>query len=525
MKNKTTAATAVLDAPKKRANSRARSARPSRRSGGGNRTQALAPMPGRPRRDGEDGELSPDEPVITMAGPMRPPRLYMATPGDPDSMSGGAHLQQRPVPHYSAEGGGFRGDLRTVLTVLSAHQGAVGKYTQRMAGRDVAKNEMKIFIDNVLAGLDDNEAVAKNSEAYQQAWEAKRSGDMKKMMALCELRKENINNYVRARSHFLEMFFEEQVLGQNDSSYVVNETMYPQAVFYMAQDGKLRLQRAIAAQSNFLVPLYFVSSEKYGYQIEDLQRGNITAPAMKTVDIAFDIAAQLDYNAFLLLTGQLTRASQNGGVNGVFGAFVTYLTSPSTAQQLLTFYPSSRIQASLLPTTNVLQPSPDPIPAGLSAGRLPGMLVDSAGNPVIGLSCAHAVIKYCDQFANVFMDGPLRPTGLLIVPAIDASSPLSQVTATAAKPSAVAEGLLSNYTRFEYGGIVWTMMPDVTIPRGSLYAVLNKPVGRNFVKPSFDREFVNTDFEANWEDRWYRKTQGLYAPVQWTPRAVQVQYQ
>ena len=455
--------------------------------------------------------------------PYHPPPMTEAKPGgDDDPVRGRKGFM--PARRAST---GFNSDLRTTLAVLSAHQAAVGNMTvrgQKGNWKEAQKNELVVFVDAILDALKDPAAQKESGDLYKEALEAKLSGDPKKMLALCELRKESINNYVRARSHFLEMFFDEVVLGQNDSAYVTNETMYAQAVIYGGQDGKPRLQRAIAAQSNWLVPLYFVWSQKYGYQIEDIQRGNVTAPAMKTVDIGFDIAAQMDWNAYLLMTGSLPRGSQNGGLNGIFGSFVTATTNPATKQELLTYWASPRVQQSLLPTTNVLTPWTDPVPAGLTAGRLPGMLVDSANNPVIGFNAAHAVVRYCDQWGGIFMDGPLRPSGLLLVPAIDASSVLSTVTPTAAKPSQIAEGLLSNYTRFEYGNIVWTMMPDNTIPRGTLFAVLNKPVGTNFVKPSFDREFTNTDYEANWEDRWYRKTQGLYVPVQHAPRALAVTY-
>lgn len=465
------------------------------------------------------------------------PQLFLANPGEDDVAEpeesyggfvqprGGLYQQRRPSPRIAAAPFGMGADLRISLATLSAHQGAIGGYSRRMSGKDIAKNELKSWIDDTIKSIENQGAQKEAADTYEAALEAKRSGDAKKMLALCELRKEAINNYVRARSHFLEIFFEEQKLGQNDSAYVINETMYPQAVMYMGQDGKLQLQRAIAARTNYLIPLYYVASQKYGYQIEDIQRGNITAPAMATVDISWDIAQQLDVNAYLAMTGKLPRAATNGGVNGVFGNFVTQVTNPNTAAQLWTFNAHPAVQAGLLPTTNVLQPVNDPIPTGLSQGRLPGMLVNGSNNPVIGFNTPHAILQYCDQWGNVFMDGPLRPTGLLIVPAIDAASILGQVTVTGAKPTALAEGLLTNYTRFEYGGMTWTMMPDSTVPRGTLFGVLNKPLGRNFTKPSFDREFVNTDFENNWEDRWYRKTQGLYIPVQWTPRAVQVQYQ
>jgi hypothetical protein len=456
-------------------------------------------------------------------------RLRVADPGEDDQPDANFRLRG-PSPRMNLGGFGMPADLRASLQILSTDLSSIYPHLKQMEGKELARNELKAFVDETIKSLGDEPAQKESHELYQAAWEAKRSGDNKKMVALCELRKEAINNFIRARGHFLEIFFEETVLGQNDSAYIYNETMYAQAVYYMAQDGKLNMQRAIAARTNYLIPLYYVSSQKYGYQIEDLQRGNITAPALATADQAFDIAAQLDWNAYLLMTGQLPRASQNGGMNGVFGNFVTALTNPTLSgapypPQLWTYNAHPRVQASLLPTTNVLYPYNDPIPSGLSQGRLAGMLVNASNAPIVGFNVAHAVEQYCNQWGNSMMDGPLRPTGLLLVPAIDAASGLGQITVTGAKPTALAEGLLSNYTRFEYGSITYTILPDVTIPRGTLFAPLNKPVGRNFVKPSFDREFVNTDFEANWEDRWYRKTQGLYVPVQWAPRAVEVVYQ
>ena len=467
-------------------------------------------------------------------------KLYAAG-GRAESASAGAHpnpnARSLPAGSLMGDGGGMTGargfgglpdSMRQEITLLSKHCATVGAHAVRSRGVDVAKNQLVNWLNDYVTMLEDPK-IRKNSEtAYQVALDALRSGDKRKMLALCELRKEAINNYIRSRSHFLEMYFQEEVLGQSDSAYIRNETQYEQAVYYMAQDGNLKLQRAIAAYTNSLIPLYFVASQKYGYQIEDIQRGNVTAPAMASVDIGFDIAQQLDHYAYLLLTGQLPRASLNNGANGVIGAFTTKTTNPTLPSQLWTYNAHSAIQTALLPTTNQLFPVFDPTPAGLTAVNAAGnkgvFWKDPGGNPVIGLNALHAAIKYADAWGNVFRDGALRPTGLVLVPACDASSTLTQVQATAAKPSAIAEGLLSNYTRVEYGNIVWTFMPDNTIPQGTMFIVFNKPVGKNFVKPSFDREFVNTDFENNWEDRWYRKTQGLYVPVQWTPHVATVQY-
>lgn len=462
----------------------------------------------------------------------RPARLQLAVPGDHDEEGATPEWEspnriagmKRPLPSMFA---GASRDLLGTLTLLATDQRVVSSHL-RSAGltqKEIAKNELVAFVDGIIQVLKDPELQKNSAEAYHQAIEAKQSGDVKKMLALCELRKESVNNYIRAKSHFLEMFFEETKLGQGDQAMIRNETMYPTAVYFMAQDGQLRVQRAIEAYSNFLVPLYFVQSQQYGYQLEDLQRGNVSGPALASVDISFDVSAQLDWHGFLLMTGSLPRAARDGGVNGVFGTFITPNNNPNgVAQQLMTYYPSPRVRMDLLPTTNDLTPTTDPIPSGLSQGTQPGFLVDSGGNPVIGFNVAHAVLKYCDNWADVFTDGALRPTGLLVVPAIDATSPLSAVTPTNAAPTALAEGLLTNYTRFTYGGITWTMIPDATIPRGYAYAVLNKPLGKNFTKPSFDREFVSTDYEANWEQRKYRTTQGLYVPVQNTVRVCRVRY-
>jgi hypothetical protein len=88
----------------------------------------------------------------------------------------------------------------------------------------------------------------------------------------------------------------------------------------------------------------------------------------------------------------------------------------------------------------------------------------------------------------------------------------------------VAEGLLQSYTQFDYMGIRWTLVPDVTLPRGVCYPVLNRPVGEVFYKPAFDEEFVNTDRRKNWETRSQQKVIQFAVPEPWRVNALRVTY-
>jgi hypothetical protein len=83
---------------------------------------------------------------------------------------------------------------------------------------------------------------------------------------------------------------------------------------------------------------------------------------------------------------------------------------------------------------------------------------------------------------------------------------------------------LEKYTTFEYLGVNWTLIPDVTIPTGMCYPILNRPVGRILRKPSFNQEFTESNPRKNWETRSMTEVFNLVLIEAERPFALRVKY-
>ena len=175
-----------------------------------------------------------------------------------------------------------------------------------------------------------------------------------------------------------------------------------------------------------------------------------------------------------------------------------------------TWIPNDRIIATNLPTSN------DVSCADNGTG--------SSQSNKFRLSVLRTILKYCEAWGNVW-GAPIRPTGLIHVSSADVTDLAAEITPTSLIfPNAVAEGLMQNYTQFDYMGIRWTLVADVTLPSGVCYPVLNRPVGEVFYKPAFDEEFVETDRRKNWETRSQQKVIQFAVPEPWRVFALRVTY-
>lgn len=324
---------------------------------------------------------------------------------------------------------------------------------------------------------------ADKAQAIIDAW-----GDKDKQQALNELRVETVNNYIRATSNFASLFFQEVSLGESDRPVIQNETSREIDISYLAQDGRERTVKAVAPQTETMVDLRFLNSDSYGYRVQDIYSGNVTQAALRTVDIAFDLQNKIDAEAKTLLDGALGSFTLTGN------------------KQDRVYVANSRISTGNLPTTN------DVTASGTSSSTK------------FRLEVIRTIMKYCDQWGNAFADGPLRPTGVILVPSIDATDLASEITPDGSTSNAVADGVLSNYSSFTYMGVNWTLVPDVTLTSGKCYPVLNKPVGNLYSKPSMNQEFVETDNRKNWEERSQRVVFGSAIPSPRKVNALRVTY-
>ncbi len=330
--------------------------------------------------------------------------------------------------------------------------------------------------------------------------ERARNKDPEAVTELNALRSETIDLYVRAMSNFTA-FFKAVTLQPNEQAVWINTFRNPVNVYYMGQDGGPRTAKAVKSQKQIFVDMRELHTDEVGYQVRDIQLGtDIASAAQATVDLGWDMANKVDLEAYTLLTGGKSLAAQT-----VFGTF-----NGATKDLDKTWIPNSRIVAANLPTTNALVLSDNGSGQGQSNN--------------FRLAVIRAIMNYCESWANVW-GSPIRPTGMILIPSSDVADLSNEITPTSLIfPNAVAEGLLNNFTQFDYMGIRWTLVPDVTLTPGTCYPVLNKPVGVMYLKPSMDEEFVETDRKKNWETRSQMKVINFAIPEPWRVNALKVTY-
>jgi len=319
-------------------------------------------------------------------------------------------------------------------------------------------------------------------------------GDQEAKVALNALRSEQINNFIYPSLNFGSLFFRIVELGDADRPVIQNETKQQINVGYMGEDGEPVLIKAVNPQAETLIPLKTLATEKFGYRLRDIYNGNIAASAQRNVDIAFDMANQVDALAFALLTAAL-------GSGGAFGAFT--LTGNKVSR---VYVPNTRIDTSNLPSTNDIQAP------------------NSNGSSKFRLEALRSLIGYCDQWANSFSDGPLRPTGRIVVPSQDAVQLADEIVPTGSTNNSTADQLMNNYTSFDYLGVRWTIIPDNTLPAKKFYAQLTKPVGTIYTKPSHDDVFEDVFKSKNWAERGMTKVIGFTIPAPHRVNVARVAY-
>ncbi len=344
--------------------------------------------------------------------------------------------------------------------------------------------------------------------------------DPKLRRELCEVRVQTVNNFIRAEGNFLTNFFTEVPLGPSDRPAIQNETKNEIDVGYISQDGRARSMKAINPQTEALVDLRTVGSERVGYFLQDIYNGNIAPAAQRTFDISWDLTFKIDRLAKTLLSAAL-------GSGGVYGTFTI-----TGNRQNRVYVPHSGIDTSNLPTTNDIILSNDYVNGSSGqkwfeywdAAKYNSATESSTTSGKFRLDVLRAVNKYCNAWGNL-LGGPLRPTGVIIVPSGDSTGLVNEVSPTGQAFNTVAEGLLHNYQTIpNYLGVNWTLVPDATLPSGTCYPILNRPVGNYYTKSSMDMEEVDTQRTKNWEERAMTKVVGFAIPSPNRPFACRVKY-
>lgn len=321
-------------------------------------------------------------------------------------------------------------------------------------------------------------------------------GDLEARQQLCALVIERVQNYVVATMNF-GRFFETRTLADNESPAIQNNTRQEIKAGYIAQDGSPTMTKVIKPQSETLVDLHELVSDVVTYRIRDIYTGNVEEAARATFDIAFDLKNQLESILYTLLIANVT-------AGGALGAFD--ITAANKANRVYNTH--SRLLPGVLPTSNDLQV------AGIG------------GNTKFGFPALDEIIDYCVRFAGTDSGGDLRPTGELIVPAQDVREIATGITPTGTKSTDLAESVLRTgwLDVGPYMGYNWRVVPDNTIPRKALFAVLNRPVGILWFKPGMAEVEETVNKMKNQASRQEKQVIAMAIPTPSRKNIVRVTY-
>lgn len=325
-------------------------------------------------------------------------------------------------------------------------------------------------------------------------------GNEKALRSLNAIRTEQVDNFVKAQSSYMS-FFDIVTLKDNEQPWVQNETQNEIRVGYIGENGSPRLQKIEKAQDQYSIALRIISSAKVGYRTQDIYNGQIGTIAQRTFDIAFDVAQKVDSECFGLMTAALSKG-------GAFGAFA--FTETNKANRI--YVPNSYLRSEHLPSTNDIT---------VYKRNSDGNYINSSGAVTttpseyvivgrFGIEVIQEILGYTTSWGNIFSDGPLVPTGEIIVPASDIKTIMYQMAYAANSNSSDLQEQVNKtgFFGFRYMNVDWKFIPDLTIPVGTCFPKFNKSAGRVFLKPSQDEEFVKTDNERHWETRSQQKVFG-----------------
>lgn len=308
------------------------------------------------------------------------------------------------------------------------------------------------------------------------------NGDRDARTQLCSIRVQTFNNYLLASQNKLSFFFNLQELQENETPYEQNETIQELRVSYVGADGQPPTTKIIKPQDEVRIPLHFLTSDEFEYSILDPYRGRIAEAAKATVMLAYDMKNAMEAKAFEMLN----RTVANGGA---YGDFV--LTGKKS---LRTYLGNSYINVANLPSTNDIT------------------VEGSTADTLFRYDVFREIAKYGEQWADAFPDGPLVPTGRVLIPSSETSDIARTITPSGSTSNEVADQLLEQgWATVDIHGRKYTLIADNTLTPGTCYAEYNRKPGNWYLKPSLDQEIVDDGKEMlkkNKESRLMRKLVG-----------------
>lgn len=400
--------------------------------------------------------------------------------------------------------------MKTDIAKMLQQAVEVHGYTLDANGNKVPAQKARTEFLTALASAEPDEKA--QAEFIKKAWGPDGRGRTDEMLALNALRIEQVQNYMSAESQWASGFFNQVTLGPSDEPVYTNETMEEVRIGHLGEGGTPDSVRVVKTQSKTTVGLRILSSAKVRYLVNDLYKGSIGEMARRTLDIARDLRIKKDQEHYNVLT----QSTANGGAFGVF----SYEQGRSNKATRI-YVPHSSIATSRLPTTNDID-----LTAAANTTNNPmsyGSLTAFDPQKVI-----LAIQHYANQWGdNLPGGGRLVPTGDIIMPSDEIISVATANFLTAnSNTSALQTQVYENgYMSVMFGGKKWNFIPDASYcPDGYCFPRFNLLPGISYTKPSFDKEFVETDLRTGWETRDQLTAYGAVVISQYRPRALRIRY-
>ena len=324
----------------------------------------------------------------------------------------------------------------------------------------VTASQILPVLDDMILNLEDEGGEDERTREYAALLAGARAGDRAMSAEVATIRSTRVDNFLRAKNNALA-FLELQVLGPADVPYITNTSQMEIDVFYSGQDGRPAKQQGVKYQQDAQCQLFLISSAEFEYPLRDMLRGNVADETKTLVDIAYDLDRKIDGKLWPLITGRAAPFTLTG------------------SRAARTYVPHSAINASNLPTTNVL--------IGPNKGA----------NTYFDKGCLDVIADYVSAFADTFPDGALAPIAVY-TPSKDSQGWLRSITMTS-QPNSLVEQVIQTGVPLHYAGRNWLFIADATLDpsAGLAYVQMNKPVGTLFSKPFMDVVAAKEDVIAN----------------------------
>lgn len=376
--------------------------------------------------------------------------------------------------------------------------GTYGCGDQRLAIADHLSSEL----DLILAAAKDDASLKRTAELIT----AVAGGSEVARTELLSARVETINTFLVSQLRFANAFFEIRTLLPNERPYFQYEGRQEINILTTAgTEGQYRVQRAVKPQEEVPLSMTMLESETYEYPIRDLYNGMVVQNALKNIDAAHDLAAQLDTLAFDL-------ANKAPGSGGFFGS-LTYNAGPGSV-----FTTHSKIHVPNLPSSNDIT---------LNAGFFASYNIDSANVNTNTSKLRQEVFDAIHAYTNAFggvLEG-LVPTGDIFVSSREVMGISSGLTIGGAAGSEIAEDIKKNgFAIIRYLGRDWRIIPDVNLKGGVAYAPFQAKVGYIYFKPDLDVEDVQRHVRKGFEDRVWMKAYGMAVPRPNRAKALRIKF-